>query len=192
MAQSPQSNHLLSQQVINGYDTVSTSNGHMNGTVSNFQDITAKPGRFICRGVYPDVVHLYAENGYLIWIDPAATLQVLFTYGDTKCDFLCYLEPEVAGVSITSLEEPVPHDRHAADRLHHKMKPFHSGYWASAAGSTGTRHSCLQTVLNPYSYAVDSVDGHCLIELRALNVIQLKEVKEPITRPFKLNFQLVL
>ncbi|KAF6774195.1 hypothetical protein AHF37_05243, partial [Paragonimus kellicotti] len=103
----------------------------------------------------------------------------------------CYLEPEVAGVSITSLGESASQDRRAIDRLQH-MKPFHSGYFASAAGSTGTRHSCLQTVLNPYSYAVDSVDGHCLIELRALNENQLKEVKEPITRPFKLNFQLVL
>ncbi|KAF7256881.1 hypothetical protein EG68_06101 [Paragonimus skrjabini miyazakii] len=192
MTQSSHNGHLLSQQVMNGYDAVSTSNSHVNGTMSTFQDITAKPGRFICRGVYPDTVHLYAENGYLIWIDPAASLQVLFTYGDTKCDFLCYLEPEVAGVSLTSLEESASQDRRVIDRFHQKVKPFHSGYLASAAGSTGTRHSCLQTVLNPYSYAVDSVDGYCLIELRALNESQLKEVKEPITRPFKLNFQLVL
>ncbi|CAI2737306.1 unnamed protein product [Dicrocoelium dendriticum] len=185
----------MSQYVVSGHsDDPQLLNEHANGTVENTMGIISRPGRFICRGLYPDLVHLYAEDGHLIWIDPVSSLQVLFTYGDTNCDFLCYLEPEVPGVSLTSLQDEVSANvgKSSGKSRANKKTPFHSGLSSSAAGSTGTRHSCLRTVLNPYSYAVDSVEGKCMIELRALNAYQEKELKQAINRPFKLNFQLVL
>lgn len=106
--------------------------------------------------------------------------------------FRCYLEPEVPGVSITSLDADAAIAKKKSGNIQHRIEPFHSGLASSSAGSTGRRYSCYRTVLSPYSYAVDSVDGQCLIELRALTTKQLKDVEEPINRPFKLNFQLVL
>ncbi|TPP59213.1 hypothetical protein FGIG_04848 [Fasciola gigantica] len=171
---------------LNGHDSV-----HEKGEANKIQFV-AKPGRFICRGIYDDVVHLYAENGHLIWIEPQSSMRVLFTYGDTRCDFLCYLEPEVPGVSITSLGDEGIVAQRKQNRIQHRIEPFHSGLASSFGGSTGRRYSCYRTLLSPYSYAVDSVNGQCIIELRALSTNQLKDVKEPIIRPFKLNFQLVL
>ncbi|KER27211.1 hypothetical protein T265_13843 [Opisthorchis viverrini] len=170
----------------------SECNGHETVKQNGSQTLVNKPGRFICRGYYDDLVHLSAETGYLIWIEPASSMRVLFTYGSTQCDFLCYLEPEVPGVAITLLHDEQTYDQRTHGRHYHRPTPFHSGMSASSAGATGTRHSCLRTVLNPYSYAVDSSDGQCFVELRALPENQLKSIKEPIKRPFKLNFQLVL
>ncbi|VDP66022.1 unnamed protein product [Echinostoma caproni] len=179
----------------NGLNSVLLTNGHTQNheqTEVNKAQWVAKPGRFICRGIYEDVVHLYAETGHLIWIEPQSSIRVLFTYGDTNCDFLCYLEPEVPGVSITSLEDETFSSVKKNSKIQHRIEPFHSGLAASLGGSTGRRYSCFRTVLNPYSYAIDSINGKCLIELRALSPNQLNNVKEPIIRPFKLNFQLVL
>ncbi|KAL3313645.1 hypothetical protein Ciccas_007757 [Cichlidogyrus casuarinus] len=46
-----------------------------------------KPSKFIGKGYFDDVVHLYSECGHLIWMDPKGCIRVLFTYGDTGCDF---------------------------------------------------------------------------------------------------------
>ena len=104
----------------------------------------------------------------------------------------CYLEPEVPGVSITYLEPNKIATVEEFDENNYRSVQIHSGFGQSSAGSTGTRHSCLRSLFNPYSYAVDSESGQCLIELKALNAKQMLEIKEPVKRPFKLNFNLVL
>ncbi|CAH8485828.1 unnamed protein product [Schistosoma turkestanicum] len=151
-----------------------------------------KPGRFICRGLYTDIPHLCSETGYLIWIEPKRNMHVLFTYGDTNCDFLCYLEPEVPGVTISYLEpNRIKHYQHFHENDYRPIQ-IHSGLAASINGSTGTRYSCTGSLFNTFSYAIDSEDGQCFIELNVLNKKQMNQLIEPISRPFKLNFRLVL
>ncbi|CAL8098861.1 unnamed protein product [Calicophoron daubneyi] len=176
-----------STHLANGTENGITTNGH--ASKENGSECVVKPGKFICRGPHPELIHLYAETGFLVWIEPKSSMQVMFTYGDTTCDFLCYLEPEVPGVSITLLDEA------STISGKHTSKPtlIHSGLAASAAGSLGTRHSCDSNALfNPFSYAIESKNGQCLIELRSLSPKQMEMLKEPIKRPFKLNFELVL
>ncbi|CAH8517915.1 unnamed protein product [Heterobilharzia americana] len=151
-----------------------------------------KPGRFICRGFYTDVAHLCSETGYLIWIEPKKNMHVLFTYGDTNCDFLCYLEPEVPGVAINYLEPNRIKRFQYFNESDYRAVQIHSGLAASINGSSGTRYSCMGSLFNTYSYAIDSESGQCFIELSVLNKKQMCELTEPICRPFKLNFRLVL
>ncbi|KAK4469326.1 hypothetical protein MN116_006889 [Schistosoma mekongi] len=172
----------------NGELNANNENGHNN---DSFVPV-CKPGRFICRGLYTDIPHLCSETGYLIWIEPKQTMRVLFTYGDTNCDFLCYLEPEVPGVAVNYLEpNKIKHFQHFNENDYRPIQ-IHSGLAASINGSTGTRYSCIGTLFNTFSYAIDSENGQCFIELNVLNKKQMNELIEPISRPFKLNFRLVL
>ncbi|CAH8842309.1 unnamed protein product [Trichobilharzia szidati] len=170
----------------------SSGSSSINGDVEDTFIPVRKPGRYICRGFHTDIAHLCAETGYLIWIEPKKTMHVLFTYGDTNCDFLCYLEPEVPGVTINYLEPNRIKHSQIFDENDYRPVQIHSGLAASINGSTGTRYSCIGSCLNSFSYAIDSENGQCFIELSVLNKKQMCELVEPISRPFKLNFRLVL
>ncbi|VEL07316.1 unnamed protein product [Protopolystoma xenopodis] len=104
------------------------------------------------------------------------------------------MEPEVPGVGIyevaTRLNDISQLDQRDYDSCIRTM--VHTGLAASINGASGTRHTCLRTALNPHSYAFDSDTGRLIIELRALTPRELNDLHEPIRRPFKLNFQLVL
>ncbi|CAH8531151.1 unnamed protein product [Schistosoma rodhaini] len=181
-------NDTLKIEKFNDDNNHSYINGDNN---DNFVPI-CKPGRFICRGLYTDIPHLCSETGYLIWIEPKQTMHVLFTYGDTNCDFLCYLEPEVPGVAINYLEpNRIKHFQYFNENDYRPIQ-IHSGLAASINGSTGTRYSCMGSLFNTFSYAIYSENAQCFIELNVLNKKQMSELTEPISRPFKLNFRLVL
>ncbi|KAH8860012.1 hypothetical protein KSF78_0007117 [Schistosoma japonicum] len=178
----------VNNQELNDKNENDRINGHDNDC---FVPV-CKPGRFVCRGLYTDIPHLCSETGYLIWIEPKQTMRVLFTYGDTKCDFLCYLEPEVPGVAVNYLEpNKIKHFQYFNENDYRPIQ-IHSGLAASINGSTGTRYSCMGSLFNTFSYAIDSENGQCFIELNVLNKKQMSELIEPISRPFKLNFRLVL
>ncbi|CAI2726229.1 unnamed protein product [Schistosoma spindalis] len=183
-------NDTLKIEKLDGDNNHSYMNGSGNNN-ENFLPI-CKPGRFICRGLYTDIPHLCSETGYLIWIEPKQTMRVLFTYGDTNCDFLCYLEPEVPGVAINYLEpNRIKYFQYFNENDYRPIQ-IHSGLAASINGSTGTRYSCMGSLFNTFSYAIDSENAQCFIELNVLNKKQMNELIEPISRPFKLNFRLVL
>lgn len=104
----------------------------------------------------------------------------------------CYLEPEVPGVAINYLEpNRIKYFQYFNENDYRPIQ-IHSGLAASINGSTGTRYSCIGTLFNTFSYAIDSENAQCFIELNVLNKKQMNELIEPISRPFKLNFRLVL